>query len=272
MKIKIRNITMVGAGLIMALNVSTNAEEIRPHFDDNTLDEESHFGGAGSGETGFTSGDWDFPQTNDESSWSGFSYSNETDTTTAGYTNQFSAITGGGVNGSDNYGICYVPLDWGSGTYEPIPQVTSATGEAYDATFEGLYVTNTTYAYHSMLNGDSSAKKFGGDSGDDPDWFKLTIKGLDTAGQYTGTEEFFLADFRFEDNSNDYIVDEWTWIDLSELGDIAALEFSLSSSDTGDYGMNTPGYFAMDAVPEPTTLVLLSLAGLTLLQRRRFSK
>ena len=40
-------------------------------------------------------------------SWDGWAYSNMTDTTTPGYTNQFSAITGSGVNGSANYGVAY---------------------------------------------------------------------------------------------------------------------------------------------------------------------
>jgi len=41
-------------------------------------------------------------------SWDGWSYSNTTDTTTAGYTNQFSAYTGGAHSGT-NYGVYYEP-------------------------------------------------------------------------------------------------------------------------------------------------------------------
>jgi hypothetical protein len=36
-----------------------------------------------------------------------------------------------------------------------------------------------------MLNGDSFAKKFGGASGNDPDFFKLTIIGKNAAEQTT---------------------------------------------------------------------------------------
>jgi hypothetical protein len=45
---------------------------------------------------------------------------------------------------------------------------------------------------------------------------------------------------------------------------VKSLEFGLSSSDSGQYGMNTPAYFAMDhltLVPEPASLVLLLCAG-----------
>jgi hypothetical protein len=244
-------------------------------FDNNPLTNNSNWGGAGSGEIGFTSGDAYFSHTDSGSSWSGFVYSNRTDTTTAGYTNQFSAITGGGAQGSANYGIGYVPIDWQSGTYDPIAQTMSfgaVTGEDYNTTISGAYFSNTTYAYLSMRDGDSFAKKFGGDSGNDPDYFKLMISGIDESGNYTGTVDFYLADFRFDDNSQDYIVGDWTWVDLSVLGDVAGLEFSLESSDTGEYGINTPAYFAMDTmnpVPVPAAVWMMGSGLLALCGLRR---
>ena len=250
-------------------------------FDDLSLAPESHYGGAGSGvTTGFTDGDAYFEHDSEDYVWSGFSYSNHTDTTTPGYHNQFSAITGGGVNGSANYAVSFVPLDWQSGTYESMPTTVSfgaVTGEDYGTTISGMYVTNTTYAYLSMLNGDGFAKNFGGTTGDDPDWFKLSVKGITTAGTLTSAIDFYLADFRFADNSQDYIINDWTWLDLSGLGDVAGLQFSLTSSDTGAYGMNTPSYFAMDdlngaPVPIPGAVWLLGSGLLGLVGIRRKQK
>lgn len=187
-------------------------------------------------------------------SWNGWSYSNTTDTTTAGYTNQYSAYTGGAYSGI-NYGVYFAP-------WTPTPTITAVA----PATIEGMYVTNTTYAALSMLNGDAFAKKFGGASGDDPDWFLLSIIGKNDSGGATGTVDFYLADYQFENNANDYIVDNWTFVDLTPLGDnVKSLEFALSSSDVGPWGMNTPAYFAMDnlmVVPEPSTLALLCGAGI----------
>lgn len=250
-------------------------------FDSLPLASNSHWGGAGSGEYGFTDGDAYFAHNDGSWSWDGFVYSNETDTTTAGYTNQFSAITGTDVSGSGNYGICYSPLDY-SGSYENIPQTVSfgaVTGEDYNTTISGMYVTNTTYAYLSMTQSDTFGKLFGGADGTDPDYFKLIIKGIDELGNYTGTVDFYLADFRNSDDSLDYIIDEWTWVDLTSLGAVVGLEFSLESSDNDAiYGMNTPSYFAFDnlngtaPVPVPSAIVIFAfgLIGLVGLRRRGY--
>ncbi|MEL7532419.1 MAG: DUF4465 domain-containing protein, partial [Bacteroidota bacterium] len=62
----------------------------------------------------------------------------------------------------------------------------------------------------------------------------------------TDSVDFYLADYRFTDNTQDYIVKDWVWLDLTSLGDADSLLFGLSSSDTGVSGMNTPAYFCID--------------------------
>lgn len=165
-------------------------------------------------------------------SWSGFAASTKTDVTTPGYANQYSAITGKGVGGTPAYAVVY-----------PNPVSTILFK---DTVISGLYVTNSTYTYLSMKNGDDFAKKFGGESGKDEDWLILTIEGFDSNSKSTGKVEFFLADFGYSINSNDYILDTWKWVNLTKLGRISKLEFSLRSSDNGNWGMNTPGYFCID--------------------------
>ncbi|BAZ50560.1 DUF4465 domain-containing protein [Nostoc ellipsosporum NOK] len=125
-----------------------------------------------------------------------------------------------------------------------------------------------------MLNGDQFAKKFGGVSGNDPDFFRLTITGLDAANATVGNVDFYLADYRFSDNSQDYIVDQWELVDLSSLTGATKLSFSLTSSDNSRFGPNTPLYFALDnlilndpnatAIPESSLGVGLLLAFATL--------
>lgn len=190
-------------------------------------------------------------------SWSGFSYSNVNDTTTAGYGNQYAAITGTAHSGT-NYGISFddATLTLGAGT-----------------SISGLYITNTTYTALSMQDGDSFAKKFGGSTGNDADFFSVVATGY-ANGVSTGSAEFFLADYRFADNSKDYIVKDWEWFDLSGLGKATSIQFSYRSSDMGSFGINTPTYFAVDdvkAVPEPGTLAVLGL-GVAAFARRKGGK
>ena len=186
------------------------------------------------GKGGFTSGNFRFftDYTADWDSWSGFAASTKTDATTSGYANQYSAITGKGVAGTAGYAVAY-----------PNPVSTIAFK---DTVISGLYVTNNTYTYLSMKNGDAYAKKFGGESGNDPDWLLLTIKGFDTDGNSTGEVNVNLADFAYSNNANDYILNTWKWVNLQKLGRISKLEFSLRSTDNGNWGMNTPGYFCID--------------------------
>jgi len=198
--------------------------------------------------------------------WDGFAYSCGTDTTTLSYTN-YSAIPGSGVDGSANYALAYDPVSGYMSLNYPTILFNSPT------TVSGAFFTNTTYAALAMQNGYFTAKKFGGQTGNDADWFKLTITGKNVDGGAIGFVEFFLADFRFSNTNQDYIVDQWTWVDLSSLGAVSSLTFALSSSDNDPlYGMNTPGYFALDNLvytPEPATFALLTVSGLFLARRKR---
>jgi len=165
-------------------------------------------------------------------SWEGFSLSSITDTTTAGFANQYSCIAGKGHENSLVYSTVYTI---GGQAIIKFPVTVLA---------EWLHVNNSTYAYRSMKDGDSFSKKFGGASGNDPDFFKLSIARW-VGGVVLDTIQFYLADFRFGDNSQDYIVKNWTKIGLFER-QMDSLSFQLSSSDNGDFGMNTPAYFCLD--------------------------
>jgi hypothetical protein len=108
-------------------------------------------------------------------------------------------------------------------------------------------VTNTTYSYLAMTLGDSR-----------------------------GMVTFDLADYT---SASSLPVDAWTLVNLSSLTGAQSLTFDYTSTDTGEFGINTPEYFAMDdltlstSVPEPSSAVLaltgLGIMGLTIAHRRR---
>jgi hypothetical protein len=120
------------------------------------------------------------------------------------------------------------------------------TGTSAGQTASGFYLTNSTYAANSMRDGDAFGKKFGGATGNDPDFFKLTIRNYYGGVMTNDSVVFYLADYRFSNNAQDYILKTWEWVNLAPLGNIDSLVFQLTSSDVGSFGMNTPAYFAMD--------------------------
>lgn len=157
--------------------------------------------------------------------------------------NDLSCIAGEGALNSNSYAVCYL-------SYLTNSSVMRLTGVALGGAMEGIYVNNSTYAYLSMRDGDAVAKKFGGVSGNDPDFFLLTIRKFENGALGNEQVDFYLADYRFPNSADDYILNEWTYIDLSSLGNADSIEFTLSSSDVGQFGMNTPAYFCLD---NPTT-------------------
>ena len=172
----------------------------------------------------------------DYDAWRGWSISATTDTITPGFNNLYSAVTGSGFSDSRTYAVTYA-ID------EP---VIRTTGNGSGGVVEGFYITNSTIAYRSMLEGDAFAKKFGGVTGDDPDFYVLIVKKYLDGALHADSVTFYLADYRFDDNSKDYIVKDWTWLDLSSLGNADSLHIRLNSSDVGMFGMNTPALFCID--------------------------
>lgn len=171
---------------------------------------------------------------------SGFAISTKADSITEGYGNLYSSITGSGHQ-STHYAVA-------NNRAVIISPVSIIPEAPKGVIYNGLYVNNSAYAYYSMLKGDMFGKKFGGPSGNDPDWFKLNIVGYFNDTPSADTVSFYLADFRDSVNTNDYILKQWTWIDLTTLGKSDSLAFFLSSSDQGQFGMNTPAFFCVDGV------------------------
>jgi Domain of unknown function (DUF4465) len=202
-------------------------------------------------------------------SWSGWAISSMTDTTTPGLTNQYSAITGSGADLSQTYAVAYT-----SGTNaDPFNPSGSYINLAPGTTPESVQVTNTTYAFLSMLNGEQFAHKFG-----PGDFFLLDVRGytgIEGTGTKVGEVDFYLANFL---GSNSYIINAWQTLDLGLLAGATSLQFGLSSSDNDVFGIQTPTYFAIDnlvlggaSVPESGSLVMMmsGLLGVTSLILRR---
>lgn len=169
-------------------------------------------------------------------SWDGFIYSQKADIVTSGYSNQYSVFDG--ANGANKFAMYYPPFNGDA-------FASFASGSEY--IIKSLSVCNSTYTALTIKNGDPSfAKKFGGASGNDKDWFKMTVVGFSAAGDSVKSIDFFLADYRFDDNSKDYIISKWTTVDLTSLGKINKMTFRFTSTDNSALWMNTPAYACLD--------------------------
>lgn len=152
--------------------------------------------------------------------YSAFTVTNETANTSTGSAEPYRSAKGGAYEG-DNFVVWNLNY-YGVDTITFDKQVV-----------RGFFVNNTAYAVNSMTNGDSFAKKFGKD-----DWFKLTCVGVLDGAEVARLDVDLAKEGKY--------INEWTFVDLSELGEIDGLTFEMSSSDASQWGMNTPAYFAMD--------------------------
>lgn len=151
----------------------------------------------------------------------------------------------GGANGSENFCVHFGYIDdSGMGMMNNLLGFEFEGGVA--RTIESMYVTNTTYVYNILENGDGWMVPVGGVS--DACWLKVVAYGYDDSDadddEYTNSVEFTLWE-------NGQGVKEWTKWDLSGLGKVVEVRFNLIGSDelyASGYGLGAPGYFAYDDV------------------------
>ncbi len=229
---------------LMAVPFIINAQQVVT-FEDLILPSDSYYEGADNAGS-FTSNNVRFDNYYDTAyfMWSGgFAYSNMKNDSVGDYTNSFSAYPATGAENSEVYAV-FTP-GFGATQYIDFQGSTTITS---------LSITNTTYAYYSMKNGDVFAKKFGSTTdanGDDDgtngkDYFYVTIYSHDASNEILDSVVVYLADFRSTDTLDHYILDTWEEVNINLTGN--KLSFKLTSSDNGDYGMNTPAYFAFDNI------------------------
>ncbi len=187
----------------------------------------------------------------DWNTWWGFTASNSADNTRPEntLTHQWSNMAPGGIvldeNGEvklDSFGAPVVSPDvpYLVGFYSPWMSARPVDmifndGKNYEAV--GVYLNLNSYTYYSIEYGDSFARAF-----TNGDRYTVTIHGI-TPDEIEKTIEVELASY----SNGDLTINRgWKYVDLSPLGLINELFFTIDSTDSGDYGMNTPAYFCLD--------------------------
>jgi len=157
---------------------------------------------------------------------------------------QWDVMPGGGITDVDDEGNVTVSGDqpyflgyWSSWYGSACNRVTFSDNKRYKPV--GMFVTNTCYAYYSVQGGTSSANAFTQEG----DSFMLVAHGVNSERTKATTCEIELAGVHDGEFKG---LTDWTWWDLSSLGDCDEIYFEMTSTDVGTWGINTPTYFAMD--------------------------
>lgn len=243
--------------------------------------------GAGASDSGFTSQGVFFSTNQFGPGWS---YSNANDVDSPGFRNQFAAFPGGGSvgDGSALIGSNYALVNTGSlvaadGT--PQNGASLTFGSAQQLT--SLDVANTTYSLLFMRDGKDT--DFPGNVQIDPDaaftdgdflLLRITgFDGMDGQGNVTGTLDYDLANYGGPGTGDDVLLTRWDTIDLSGFGLTTSLHFSTTSSQMsefdGEFYSDVPAYAAIDnlrlvtAIPEPASVVILTIMSVAIVTRRR---
>lgn len=201
---------------------------------------------------GFTSGNAYFPSQWDTSFggyWSGGWAASSVLDSTNGFPNLYGCAAYKGYNNSNKYAV-------GTTSGNLIMRMTDSL---IGKTVTGLYICNSTYAYKSMKNGDAYEPAF---TANNQDWFKLTVKKYFGGVLTNDSAEVYLADFRYTDTTQNYILKNWMWVNFASLSNVDSLSFSLSSSQNGAFGMNTPAFFCIDNVNLSTYRDTTDIAGI----------
>ena len=101
----------------------------------------------------------------------------------------------------------------------------------------GVYVCNHPWPYYGCEHGDGFGRPF-----DEGDYFELVAHGV---GVDRGETTVSINLVEFTDGEL-HALNDWTFFDLSSLGEVTSVYFTLNSTDMGDWGMNTAAYFCMD--------------------------
>ena len=153
------------------------------------------------------------------------------------YNHQLAILNETGANGSSNFAIVYND----SQVDGEVKNILSFTdGSAH--TIKGMYVCIPAVTLYCMLNGNEFSAAY-----DEDDFLKLVATGKKADGSESSVE-ILLAD----GNNYDTWALDWTYFDLSALGEVTEVAFHMEEAQMDDYGYavyyKTPMYFAFDNV------------------------
>ena len=159
--------------------------------------------------------------------WAGFAFSTVSNTTANSFTNQYAAAQA-------------LPRAYAVGYHDYYQQIAPEIALDIPAAPKSILVNNTTYTALTIRNGDGYgfSQPFDAD-----DAFILTLTARNIEGTVIAVTNHYLADFR---DGKSFIQTNWTKFDLSWMPPtVSTLRATLTTTDVGAYGPNTPTYVAL---------------------------
>ena len=132
------------------------------------------------------------------------------------------------------YFVAYCADFWGFPTNE-VMYIDEDGNDEFEPV--GVYVSNHPWPYYGCVHGDGFGTGFA-----EGDYFEIIAHGVAADGSET-TVSMNLVEFT---DGELIAANDWTFFDLSSLGKVTKVYFTLNSTDVGPYGMNTAAYFCMD--------------------------
>lgn len=190
--------------------------------------------------------------------WHGFTYCTSGDDKDYGYygssqdwvTHQWGCMAGGGLNeaGEVEKGLPYLVGYWGYFLEQNNPearehslQIDFADGDTHRP--HGIWVCNHPWPYYGIVHGDGFAHGMA----DNGAVFNLIVHGLDEEWNEAGIPVVVtLAEFYDNELHN---TSDWIWVDLTSLGQVNGLYFTMESyDDAGALGTNTATFFCLGGI------------------------
>ena len=162
-------------------------------------------------------------------SWEGFTLSTVAQDTA----NVFGCVANGGLAGVRTPYVIGYYSEWVSASQGYSSNIIDFNGEYYP---EYVYICQNSNTMEGITNGVFNSRPF-----TQEDTLTLIIQALDSTMQPTATTHYYLAVDGLKNNS-------WVKVPLNSLGKTSRLSFSMQTTEIGEFGSNTPLYFALDGL------------------------
>ena len=162
-------------------------------------------------------------------SWEGFTVSTVSQDTA----NVFGCVANGGLGGIATPYIIGYYSEWVSASQGYSSNIVDFNGEYYP---EYVYICQNSNTMEGITNGVFNSRPF-----TPADTLTLIIQALDSTMKPTATTRYYLAVDGTKNQS-------WVQVPLTSLGKTSRLSFSMTTTEIGDFGANTPMYFALDGL------------------------